>query len=217
MKFSKKLNDIMVYVSISALLTNLIWFIDEIFPYSLDRFIDIFLIFIAFGVPLLIFILLKISFKKEDYPWDKTNLVFHIIYSSLFLIMFIHTTIYGIIDNIYNAIGTYPLIYMVFLFFVAIIWFNYRIRPNKNDKIIAKILYALPVLSLFIMTIHCSIITIIELSNIINHSYGITSFPWWTMPLMVGLIYLIIATILFVIYIIYHLFSKKNIKVEKKQ
>lgn len=166
---------------------------------------------IPYGLLIAVFALFRYRFKIIEGKILLADAVFFALFSLIYATMAVHITVDGAINGFKNAYLNLPLIYLAPSMVTAIICAVVQTRPKREDKTLKKVLFVLPVVLLFAMAVHCTALAIIELSR----ENLITSAPWWTMPLICALCYLVGVALLFGVYTICSRFGKRRTKDKK--
>lgn len=165
---------------------------------SID-FGSIFLNIVSYGVPVLVFVLAARLFGREKSAAGMADAVFFALGASVYFAMALHVTIAGAVGDMLSEYLNVPVCYLPFIAAIGLVWLFVRIRPAADAGRVHKVLYALPVVSLAEMVIHCGALCIAELVR----DGSVSSAPWWTMPLVCGLCYLVAALVLSGVYVVH--------------
>ena len=188
---------VLLLLSVAAALAHFVWAIaDDEHVYGIDGFL---LNLLPYGLPILTFALVWRGLKKEQPCWCMADTVLGVLFSLSFIAMAVHVTIAGALQGMANVYFNLPVIYAVPLCLFALIWLAVRLRPQTGAVTVQKVLYALPVLPLAAMVVHCGILCVTELSR----DSMASSAPWWVLPLAVAMLYLCIALLLLAVYVVY--------------
>lgn len=206
MKYNKLIINILFWFSIAATCGQLIWVLLDMIIYKQDAFGSLFLNVIAYGLPILVSAWACREWKKEQPRWHMEDNVLGGLLALSFIVMVIHVTIYGLLSDFINSYFNLPIIYTIPIVLFGFVWWIVRIKPTSDTKLLGKILYALPIITICAMIVHCTISCIVE---IIKTSIA-SGAPWWVMPLIIGLIYLVVALLLLIPYLIYTKIQKRK-------
>lgn len=193
----KILSDIMICLSAVFAVAHFIWcMVDGRFDLQ-----SLMLNVIPYGLPIIIFVVVRCGFQRENPRWDKSDSVFAILFSLIYLAMVLHVTFAGAISDFADIYFNVPVIYAIVIAFTGLAWGIARTKPNADTSVIFKVLYVLVILTLAAMVVHCGILFIGEWIRMRNTtSIPSSSFPWWTMPLLIALLYIVFAGVLFFVY-----------------
>lgn len=206
MKTNKLIVNILFWLITAATLGQLIWAILYMIIYHQNAYGSLPLNVIAYGLPVLLSVWACKEWKKEQPRWHMEDNVMGGLLAASFFAMVIHVTIEAFLSNMINSYFNLPLIYTIPISIFALAWWMIRIKPTAETDRIGKILFTLPPLAICAMIVHCTISIIIETTN----NSMTTSAPWWVMPLLIGLIYLVAALLLLIPYLVYTAIQKRK-------
>ena len=198
----KTISFALLLASVGVFAAHAVWYFiilllsDGSYGFNMQSFL---LNLLPYGLPILTFALVWRGLKKEQPSWCAADTVLSALFSLSFIAMAVHVTIAGALQGMANVYFNLPVIYAVPLCLFALIWLAVRLRPQTGAVTVQKVLYALPVLPLAAMAVHCGILCVTELSRDTMAS----SAPWWVLPLAVAMLYLCIALLLLAVYAVY--------------
>ncbi len=102
------------------------------------------------------------------------------------------------------------MIYTIPIMLFGFVWLITRAIPVAGTPMLGRGLYGIPFLVIVAMVLHCGIIGIVEAVN----ASASTGAPWWTMLLIVGVLYILGAVLSYIPYAIYRRVKKYNNKNE---
>lgn len=206
MKNTKTLIDTIFWFTIAATVGQLVWAILYMIIYHQNAYGSLPLNIIAYGLPVLLSVWACREWKKEQPRWHMEDNVLGGLLAASFVAMVVHVTVEAFLSDMINSYFNLPLIYTIPISIFALAWWMIRIKPTAETDRVGKILFALPPLAICAMIVHCSIACVIELFR----EPSSTSFPWWTMPLLIGLIYLGATLLLLIPYLVYTSIQKRK-------
>lgn len=184
-------------LSVAVTAAHFLWTIgDEEHALDLGGFL---LNVLPYGLPILTYALAWRALRREEARWCMADTVLGILFTLSFLAMAVHVTAAGALQGMADVYFNLPVVYAIPLSLLALVWLAVRLRPQAEASVAKKVLFALPVLPLAAMAVHCGILCVTELSR--ESLAG--SAPWWTLPLVFALLYLIGAALLVAVYAIY--------------
>ncbi len=155
----------------------------------------------SYVLPIAVFAWARKELKKEAPKWGIADTVCGGLFALCAIAMVAFITVRGAL-NVYGFISVYLNVALVFLIPISVfgvVWLMVRIKPRKEDGRVAKLLYALPALTVLAMLAHVAI----DLIKLATRDSMATSFPWWTGALLLTCAYLPIALVLCGVYAIY--------------
>lgn len=185
-----------LWAAVAAAVAHFVWV--AAIGASID-FGSVFLNIVSYGVPVLVFVLAARLFGCEKSAAGMADAVFFALGASVYFAMALHVTIAGAVGDMLSEYLNVPVCYLPFIAAIGLVWLFVRIRPAADAGMVHKVLYALPVVSLAAMVIHCGALCIAELVR----DGSVSSAPWWTMPLLCGLCYLVAALVLSGVYVLH--------------
>lgn len=196
LKIGKIYSAVILSVSVILTMSHIIWcFVDKtstIYPPSM------LIIAVAYGLPILIFVIVCVKVWRASLGLGVLDAIFLSVIAVIFITMVLHTTIDGLVKSDFiNSYFNIPIIYTIPTAIIGIIWLLMSTHPTKNDKLSSKILYSLTLAAISAMVIHCGTLCIIHLAD-----NGTTGAPWWVLPLVFGLAYLLLALVFYIAYYI---------------
>lgn len=207
--FHKLLSDVLCWLSIAFAVAHFIW-CAGVGYFDLQSLL---LNVIPYGVPVFTFVLVRREFRRESPRWNKADTVFYVLLTLIYLAMILHVTVQGIIADFTNVYFNVPIIYSIPITLTDVLWLIIRMKPEPHSTVIVKILYTLPLITIVTMVVHCGVLLIIEWTrNINNNGFPQTSFPWWGMPLLFGILYLLGVVLLFALYVLYRYVQNRKEK-----
>ncbi len=206
MKHAKTLIEAIFWFIIAATVGQLVWAILYMIIYHQNAYGSLPLNIVAYGLPILLSAWACREWKKEQPRWHTEDNVLGGLLTASFVAMVIHVTVEAFLSDIINSYFNLPLIYTIPIALLGLAWWMIRMKPTADTDRLGKILFALPPLAICAMIVHCSIACIIELFR----EPFTTSFPWWTMPLLIGLIYLVATLLLLIPYLVYTAIQKRK-------
>ena len=166
------------------------------------------IIAVAYGLPIIIFAVSCTKAWRTALGLGVLDVIFLSVIAVIFITMVLHTTIDGFVrSNFINSYFNIPIIYTIPTALIGIIWLLIATRPTISDSLCPKILYSLSLVSVLAMIIHCGTLCLVHLAD-----NGTTGAPWWVMPLVFGLAYLLLALAFYIAYRICKKAQRNRIK-----
>ncbi len=196
----KRAVNIALCTAIAVTVAHLIWII----AYSAaGRFaVDVqsmLLNILPYGIPIAAFALSLRLVARAEKMWGISDVVFFSLILLTFVAMALHVTIEGVIGDFIAVYFNVPIVYAIPLAAIGIVWLIVRARPRGDLPKVGKILYFVPIAVLAAMVVHCGILSAVALSRMTTT----TGASWWVIPLAFGLLYLLVAFVLFGVYALY--------------
>lgn len=166
-----------------------------------------------YGLPILIFALAVRSCATDKPRWSRSGIANMTLFALTFIAMSAHVTLafFYSKNSFINVYFNVPIIYLVPLLLFSILWLGTKnVTMNQGKKgVFGKLISILPKLLLIAMVIHTVIASVAE---IVRQSGGIpsTSAPWWVMPLVISLGYVVAIAFALLLRGIYNRLKAKN-------
>ncbi len=166
---------------------------------------------LGYGLPIAVFALARNLLRKETPRWSVSDSVFGGAFLLFYLSMAICVTAVGLSKGIYYAFYNLPLLYLCAFVCLGIAWGTIRMRPRADASAANKVLFALPLAALCAMIVHAAVLGAAEYMRFVSASpLPAASAPWWTLPLLVSVIYLFAALVLFALYAVSRAVSRRR-------
>ncbi len=164
----------------------------------------------SYLLPVAVFAWARKELGKEAPKWGTADTVVGGLFACSAVAMVVLTTVFGALNK-HGFSSVYvnaPLVFLVPLTLFGVVWRMVRSKPDGNCSKVGKVLYALPLLPMVGMAIHCTAQFIHDIPA--PGEFPSSSAPWWLMTVAFAVLYLLGMLLLCGVYGIYRLAARKK-------